>query len=162
MKQISSVKTKETNNKKVNNIQIEEKAVIENIIEELKKQQADIEDDKSPWKNLIFDWINIKEGKVNLLSENRIYEWLYPINFSKFSSIIIETINWNIDNILDDREEILNNIAIKMRTPREVFFKELASIQEILIIQNRAKVCVNGQVIIMNQIWEERAEVIYD
>lgn len=162
MKQISSVKTKETNNKKVNNIQIEEKAVIENIIEELKKQQADIEDDKSPWKNLIFDWINIKEGKVNLLSENRIYEWLYPINFSKFSSIIIETINWNIDNILDDREEILNNIAMKMRTPREVFFKELASIQEILIIQNRAKVCVNGQVIIMNQIWEERAEVIYD
>ncbi len=162
MKQISSVKTKETNNKKVNNIQIEEKVVIENIIEELKKQQADIEDDKSPWKNLIFDWINIKEGKVNLLSENRIYEWLYPINFSKFSAIIIETINWNIDNILDDREETLNNIAIKMRTPREVFFKELASIQEILIIQNRAKVCVNGQVIIMNQIWEERAEVTYD
>lgn len=162
MKQISSVKTKETNNKKVNNIQIEEKVVIENIIEELKKQQTNIEDNKSPWKNLIFDWINIKEGKVNLLSENRIYEWLYPINFSKFSSIIIETINWNIDNILDDREEILNNIAMKMRTPREVFFKELASIQEILIIQNRAKVCVNGQVIIMNQIWEERAEVIYD
>ena len=32
MKQISSVKTKETNNKKVNNIQIEEKVVIENII----------------------------------------------------------------------------------------------------------------------------------
>lgn len=162
MKQISSVKTKETNNKKVNNIRIEEKVVIENIIEELKKQQTNIEDNKSPWKNLIFDWINIKEGKVNLLSENRIYEWLYPINFSKFSSIIIETINWNIDNILDDREETLNNIAIKMRTPREVFFKELASIQEILIIQNRAKVCVNGQVIIMNQIWEERAEVIYD
>lgn len=74
MKQISSVKTKETNNKKVNNIQIEEKVVIENIIEELKKQQTNIEDNKSPWKNLIFDWINIKEGKVNLLSENRIYE----------------------------------------------------------------------------------------
>lgn len=150
MKQISSVKTKETNNKKVNNIQIEEKVVIENIIEELKKQQTNIEDNKSPWKNLIFDWINIKEEKVNLLSGNRIYEWLYPINFSKLSAIILETINWNIDNILDDREETLKSIAIKMRTPIEVFFKELEKIQEILIIQNRAKLCINGQVIVMN------------
>lgn len=150
MKQISSVKTKETNNKKVNNIQIEEKVVIENIIEELKKQQANIENNKSPWKNLIFDWINIKEEKVNLLSGNRIYEWLYPINFSKLSAIILETINWNIDNILDDREETLKSIAIKMRTPIEVFFKELEKIQEILIIQNRAKLCINGQVIVMN------------
>ena len=49
MKQISSVKTKETNNKKVNNIQIDEKVVIENIIEELKKQQTNLEDNNSPW-----------------------------------------------------------------------------------------------------------------
>lgn len=129
---------------------MEEKAVIEDIIEELKKQQANIENNKSPWKNLIFDWINIKEEKVNLLSGNRIYEWLYPINFSKLSAIILETINWNIDNILDDREETLKSIAIKMRTPIEVFFKELEKIQEILIIQNRAKLCINGQVIVMN------------
>ncbi len=150
MEQISLKHSKEVNNKKVDKIQMEEKAVIEDIIEELKKQQANIENNKSPWKNLIFDWINIKEEKVNLLSGNRIYEWLYPINFSKLSAIILETINWNIDNILDDREETLKSIAIKMRTPIEVFFKELEKIQEILIIQNRAKLCINGQVIVMN------------
>ena len=149
MEQISLKHSKEVN-KKVDKIQMEEKAVIEDIIEELKKQQANIENNKSPWKNLIFDWINIKEEKVNLLSGNRIYEWLYPINFSKLSAIILETINWNIDNILDDREETLKSIAIKMRTPIEVFFKELEKIQEILIIQNRAKLCINGQVIVMN------------
>jgi len=150
MEQISLKHSKEVNNKKVDKIQMEEKAVIEDIIEELKKQQANIENNKSPWKNLIFDWINIKEEKVNLLSGNRIYELLYPINFSKLSAIILETINWNIDNILDDREETLKSIAIKMRTPIEVFFKELEKIKEILIIQNRAKLCINGQVIVMN------------
>lgn len=156
----SLTKTKDANNVRTNDfkedIQIEEKIAIENIINELKMQQGNIENDSSPWKNLIFNWINIEGEKVNLLSKNRIYEWLYPINFCQISALIIEILNWNVEEILDDRETMMKKIPYKMRMSEKSFIRELKKVQKTLIIKNKVKICENGKIIPMNLTWEER------
>lgn len=93
------------------------------------------------------------ENMSNKIEEenNKIEEWLGTVQFSLMQKIIIDKICDNLEQILINKRETIYQICKNLNITINVFRKNIREIQMLLITSNKAKICKNGRVIIVNE-----------
>lgn len=132
---------------------------VRQIIKLLKKYQEECDCD-TDYIHFGFNWQNATIEYVQMTSNTKMYDWLYPINFSSMLAFTLELLQYHLYRILSNREEAFKLICLNLNISQDYFRENIESIQNLLIVSNKVKVCKDGKVIIMNNI--ERNVVVYD
>lgn len=119
----------------------------------LKKYQEELCKLNNDFKEFNFNWKDATTEYVEMKSETAIYEWLYPIKFCGTLAFILEILQENVDDILIDRAKSFKLICFSFNISLEFFYEIIEKIQELLIKFEKVKVCKDGKVIIMNNVW---------
>lgn len=83
--------------------------------------------------------------------KSKIDNWLYPIKWRKIERIIIDSIQTNIEEIIKNRKCGLRMLAKRLNMEYKELYQNIENISEKLIKGNKAKVCRDGRVVIMNE-----------
>lgn len=140
------------NQLKVLQDEITEEKIIQEILRTLKEYQRMQDTTEKTTRKFIFDWNTVTNEYVDITGDNRICNWLRPIKFNILLAIIIEAMQSNIDDIIDNRNKILQIIQKSLKLKQEKFYESIETIQKILINFGKVKVCKDGRVIIINEI----------
>lgn len=124
---------------------------VRQIIKLLKKYQEECDYDND-YIHLDFNWQNATTEYVQMASTTKIYDWLYPINFSSVLAFTLELLQYHLYRILSNREETFKLICLNLNISQDYFYENIESIQNLLIIFNKVKICKDGKVIIMNNV----------
>ncbi len=83
--------------------------------------------------------------------KSKIDNWLYPIKWKKIERIIIDSIQTNIEEIIKNRKRGLCMLAKRLNMEYKELYQNIENISEKLIKGNKAKVCRDGRIVIMNE-----------
>ena len=83
--------------------------------------------------------------------KSKIDNWLYPIKWKKIERIIIDSIQTNIEEIIKNRKCGLRMLAKRLNMEYKELYQNIENISKKLIKGNKAKVCRDGRVVIMNE-----------
>lgn len=83
--------------------------------------------------------------------KSKIDNWLYPIKWRKIERIIIDSIQTNIEEIIKNRKCGLRMLAKRLNMEYKELYQNIENISKKLIKGNKAKVCRDGRVVIMNE-----------
>lgn len=100
-----------------------------------------------------FNWENATKEYVGIRNETELYEWLYPIKFSSELAFIIEMLQEYSEGILSNRIKVFQLICFKLNMDLEFLLRAIEEIKGLLIEYEKVKVCKDGKVIIMNDVW---------
>lgn len=101
---------------------------------------------------LNFEWETATLELAEMKQETKLYNWLYPIEFSSKLAFIIEIIQNNMNYILLNREKTLELICVELEIPQDCFYNSIEEIQDLFIKFGKVKICKDGKIIIMNDI----------
>lgn len=104
-------------------------------------------------RKINFNWYMRIGDYVEMEEETRLYYWLYPIRFNAVYAAILEMIQNCLILISEDRKEAFELMADDLNISVDLFNKYISEIQKILIKYKKAKICANGQVLIMDANW---------
>ena len=82
--------------------------------------------------------------------EDKIEKWLYSIKLRKIEKLIIDSIQMNIEEILENRNSGLRRIYMDLNIESEEFYQYIENIKQKLIEENKVRLCANGNVVIIN------------
>ena len=82
--------------------------------------------------------------------EDKIEKWLYSIKLRKIEKLIIDSIQMNIEEILENRNSGLRRIYMDLNIESEEFYQYIENIKQKLIEEKKVRLCANGHVVIIN------------
>lgn len=123
------------------------------LIQILGEYQRQLYESNNCWIKFHFNWENATTEYVKLKHGTEWFKWLYPIKFTSTLAFILEIMQNNINYILLDREKVFEIICAKLKINLDDFYSGIAAIQELLIEFGKVKVCKDGKVVIMNDVW---------
>ncbi len=130
-----------------------EEVNLRELIEILGKYQKQLYISNNCWKQFNFNWENATKEYVEMRPETGWFEWLYPIEFTSTLAFVLEVMQANINYILLNRTQSFHVICSKLQINPEDFSNSIKEIQELLIKYEKVKVCKDGKVIMMNDVW---------
>lgn len=83
--------------------------------------------------------------------KSKIDSWLCSIKWRKIEKIIIDSIQTNMEKIIKNRKRGLHMVAKGLNIEYKEICQNIENIAEKLIKGNKAKVCRNGRVVIINE-----------
>ena len=105
------------------------------------------------FKEFSFNWENATKEYVEIRNNTELYEWLHPIKFSSELAIIIEMLQEHSESILINRMKVFQLICFKFNMNLQFFNRAMEEIKGLLIEYKKVKICKDGKVIIMNDVW---------